>query len=108
MTTHAICDACECVSHCSKNGCVPLTPIFRAPSVGCSGETVERELLAEVEAQYIELADIHNDWPGRHTMKGQQKLCRLRDLICKATGREARDVQDDYSNRSLVATGETS
>lgn len=41
MTTHAICDACECVSHCSKNGCVPLTPIFRAPSVGCSGEKTE-------------------------------------------------------------------
>jgi hypothetical protein len=39
MTTHAICDACECVSHCSKNGCIPLTPIFRAPSVGYSGET---------------------------------------------------------------------
>lgn len=26
MTNH-ICDACECVAHCRKNGCIPLTPL---------------------------------------------------------------------------------
>lgn len=62
------------------------------------------DLLAAVESEYIFLADIHNEWPGRHTPEGQQKLCRLRDLICKATGREAQDVQDDYGNRNLANT----
>lgn len=61
------------------------------------------ELLAAVESEYIYLADIHNEWPGRHTAEGQQKLCRLRDLICKATGHEAQDVQDGYGNRNLAA-----
>ena len=58
------------------------------------------ELLAEVADQYTELADIHNEWPGRNTPEGQQRLCRLRDLICKATGRDAQDVQDDYTSRT--------
>jgi hypothetical protein len=60
------------------------------------------DLLAAVESEYIFLADIHNEWPGRHTPEGQMKLCRLRDLICKATGRESQDVQDDYGNRNLA------
>jgi hypothetical protein len=60
------------------------------------------ELLAAIESEYIFLADIHNEWPGRHSPQGQLKLCRLRDLICKATGREAQDVQDDYGNRNLA------
>lgn len=34
--THQICDACECVSHCRKNGCVPLTPMDQAPAVTSS------------------------------------------------------------------------
>jgi hypothetical protein len=42
MTTHPICDACETVKTCSAGGCIPLTPISLAPSVGCSGRTVER------------------------------------------------------------------
>jgi hypothetical protein len=67
------------------------------------------ELLAAVESEYIFLADIHNEWPGRHSPEGQMKLCRLRDLICKATGREGQDVQDDYGNRNLAnAQGATS
>lgn len=60
------------------------------------------DLLAAVESEYIFLADIHNEWPGRHSADGQQKLCRLRDLICKATGREAQEVQDDYGNRNFA------
>jgi hypothetical protein len=62
------------------------------------------DLLAAVESEYIFLADIRNEWPGRCTVEGQQKLCRLRDLICKATGREAWDVQDDYGNRNVAKT----
>jgi len=54
MTTHAICDACECVSHCSKNGCIPLTPIFRAPSVGCSGETTLHPATADLVRRFSE------------------------------------------------------
>lgn len=63
------------------------------------------ELLAEIEREYTELSDIGNDWQGRHTIAGQQKLCRLRDLICKAIGSDAEDVQDDYGTRIANATG---
>lgn len=66
------------------------------------------ELLAEIEREYTELADFRNDWPGRDTPAGQAKLIRLRNLICKATGREQRDVQDDYGTRAAKATGEAS
>lgn len=27
MTDHPICDACKCVSHCRKTGCIPITPM---------------------------------------------------------------------------------
>jgi hypothetical protein len=65
-------------------------------------------LLAECEREYASLADIQNEWPGRASMKGQQKLCRLRDLIAAATGRTQQDVQDDYTARATIAraTGE--
>lgn len=57
-------------------------------------------LLAEIEREYTTLADVHNNWPGRHTMQGQTKLCRLRDLIAAATGRGDQEVQDDYGMRA--------
>lgn len=60
-------------------------------------------LLAELEREYIELADVHNNWPGRDTHQGQEKLCRLRDLIVKASGRSAQEVQDDYGARAAKA-----
>jgi hypothetical protein len=58
------------------------------------------ELLAEIEREYTELADYRNEWPGRSTEAGQAKLCRLRDLLCKATGRDGKDIQDDYGTRN--------
>ena len=61
------------------------------------------DLLQEIEREYEELADIGNDWPGRNTMSGQIKLGRLRDLIAKATGRDSKEVQDDYSMRGALA-----
>jgi hypothetical protein len=70
----------------------------------CTG--VGGEMLAYIEAEYIELADIRNEWKGRSTIAGQQRLCRLRDLICKATGRDSQDVQDDYGNRNLTKNSE--
>lgn len=60
-------------------------------------------LLAEIEREYTDLADFHNNWPGRSTAEGQMKLCRLRDLIAVATGRSERDVQDDYGMRKAIA-----
>lgn len=63
-------------------------------------------LFAEIEREYIELADYTNNWLGRHTMKGQSKLGRLRDLIATATGRSSQDVQDDYGTRAARARGE--
>ena len=61
------------------------------------------DLLAEIEREYTELSDIRNEWPGRNTWTGQCKLSRLRDLIAKATGRDERDVQDDYGMRAALA-----
>lgn len=29
---HPICPQCECVQWCSKNGCIPLTPLAVAPA----------------------------------------------------------------------------
>lgn len=52
MTTHTICDACECVSHCSKNGCVPLVveePFFRDSP--CSGSGAVSQFDAAVAAE---------------------------------------------------------
>jgi len=31
--THTICDACETVAHCTRNGCVPLVPLSEAPKL---------------------------------------------------------------------------
>jgi hypothetical protein len=31
-TTHDICDACECVRHCSQHGCIPLTVEAKKPT----------------------------------------------------------------------------
>lgn len=59
----------------------------------------------EIESEYEELSDITNEWPGRNTAQGQAKLCRLRDLISKATGREAEEVQDDYCSRVIAKKG---
>jgi hypothetical protein len=66
------------------------------------------EMLAHIESEYAVLSDVRNEWPGRSTPAGQHRLCILRDLICKATGRDPQDVQDDYSNRNLVVAGEAS
>lgn len=63
------------------------------------------EMFSEIEREYTELADIHNEWAGRHTPEGQMKLIRLRNLIAKATGRSEQNVQDDYSMRAAIAMG---
>lgn len=58
-------------------------------------------LLVAFQCAYTILADVRHQWPGRHTIEGQGVLCALRDAICKATGREAEDVQDEFTNASL-------
>ncbi|EZP51437.1 hypothetical protein [Delftia sp. RIT313] len=60
-------------------------------------------LLAEIEREYTELSDFQNEWHGRNTEAGQAKLCRLRALIAKTTGRDEQDVQDDYGTRTRRA-----
>ena len=60
-------------------------------------------LLAEIEREYTALSDFQNEWHGRNTEAGQAKLCRLRALIAKATGRDEQDVQDDYGTRKHYA-----
>ena len=61
--------------------------------------TAAPALLPAVEACYMLLGTTGHEWPGRNTLEGQALLSALRDAICKATGREAQDVQDDYCNR---------
>lgn len=55
-------------------------------------------LLPAVQIAYTILADIRHQWNGRHTVEGQGALCAMRDAICAATGRDAEEVQDDYTN----------
>lgn len=52
------------------------------------------ELLKELIREYYALSDIFNNWPGRDTTDGQVRLCRLRDLIAKATSLDAEQVQN--------------
>ncbi len=52
---------------------------------------------------YAALADVHNNWPGRHPSAGQRLLCRMRDALVKATGDEPRDVQDEASCSGWLA-----
>ena len=59
------------------------------------------ELLEALTHEYARLAYIHNEWPGRNTADGQARLCKLRDLIAKATGLSEREVQDRYSAESV-------
>src|SRR3990167_3093084 len=44
---------------------------------------------ALIEHVYILLADVRNQWDGRHSAAGQHLLSALRDSICAVTGREA-------------------
>ena len=60
------------------------------------------ELFAEVEREYTELSHPENWWAGRASPEGQRRLCDLRDLIAKVTGRDPQAVQDDYGNRHLT------
>lgn len=57
------------------------------------------DLLAALQDSYAVLADIKNNWPNRHTQEGQALLCKMRDALCLATGRDAQDVQDEYTNK---------
>lgn len=51
--THQICDACECVSLCSKSGCRPLVPMDQAPKFAIPPSsdvaTLQRELNYVIE-----------------------------------------------------------
>lgn len=49
MTDHQICDACECVSHCRKNGCVPFTPMPEKPRFAIPPSTDVKTLQAELD-----------------------------------------------------------
>lgn len=67
-----------------------------------NAKAVVGDLLSWVEVEYITLADPRNEWPGRYTLDGQRRLCELRDLIARATGRDEQDVHDDYGNRATA------
>lgn len=85
--THQICDACECVSHCRKNGCVPLTPMDQAPKFAIPPSsdvaTLQRELSIAFDAVVRE----------RMKVKEQElALDAARDFL---------QAQNDLDNREL-------
>lgn len=100
----------EALSVGTNAGTVALIPLDESSEDNALVVRAAPDLLAEIEREYAELADVRNNWPGRNTTLGQAKLCRLRDLICLATGRDAENVQDDYGTRAAIskATGEPS
>lgn len=61
------------------------------------------ELLAALETAYAICGDIRNQWPNRDSEFGQGSLNAMLDAICKATGREHQDAQDDFCSRLAVA-----
>ncbi len=56
---------------------------------------MEKETLTLIQDTYKVLANCRNQWYNRHTAKGQNLLCRLRDVIARETGRSERDIQDE-------------
>ena len=52
------------------------------------------ESLKALCAAYAKFADIHCDWPGRHTLDGQRLLSTMRDAIAHDLKVEPQDVQD--------------
>lgn len=67
--------------------------IANARLISAAPEGLDAAILA-----YEILADIRHQWKGRETPEGQIALVSLRDFIAKATGREAQDVQDEFTN----------
>jgi len=58
---------------------------------------MDKDTLKLLQDSYKVLANIHNQWQGRHTGEGQLLLCRLRDTIATATNRPPVEVQDEAS-----------
>lgn len=58
MTHHNICDECETVSHCSKNGCIPKTPARTIEEL----HALMREVLAEQPAPVQQVPDKHQEY----------------------------------------------
>ena len=56
---------------------------------------VASELLETCELAYVTLLN------STERLNRQHELCRLRDAIALATGRESRDVQDSYEEAAL-------
>jgi len=96
--THQICDACECVSLCSKSGCRPLVPVDQAPVVTSSTdpkylrEALDKtfELLVRERETTKELARALRNvigWvPGRevwHTDAPEDAVLTARALLSK-------------------------
>jgi hypothetical protein len=67
-----------------------------------NARAVVADLIAHVETEYADLADTANQWVGRCSVAGQERLCRMRDLIAKAHGRDSRDVQDEFTIKRSI------
>jgi hypothetical protein len=70
----------------------------RLCDLALSQEAVRDEALEALEEGYAVLADVTNQWEGRHTIAGQKLLCKMRDAIASATGISGEFVQDNATN----------
>lgn len=84
MADHNICDACECVAHCSKQGCIPLTePVIRRAEGGAAerATTPTREpgsgpTLSKKDLNKKDLNKLLNDF-ARACAFGEDVLARM-------------------------------
>lgn len=88
--THQICDACECVSLCSKSGCRPLVPMDQAPKFAMppsnNVDTLQRQLsiafdmVVRERTVNKELAAVLKDVAWR--------VDDIRDMLLRRNGRD--------------------
>lgn len=57
------------------------------------------ELLSILQRSYALLAPVSHQWPHRNTAKGQALLSDLRENIAALTGRDGKDIQDEYCEK---------
>lgn len=96
--THPICDECETVAHCSKKGCIPLTPrsMSSAPGVSWWHVIVELERGGYTHAATGAAVGVSRtaveSWKNRNVEPGHDYGERLVSLWRVVTGRARDDL----------------
>lgn len=65
---HGLCDSCETVSHCRRNGCIPLTPLDQYPLRSMAEVAARKHLLEAVaKLQQVQRAAEAADYGDQFT-----------------------------------------